>query len=436
MQVIRVISRGGFGVVEEVEKNGERLARKTFDPLNQDPEERAKLSRRFAREVRIQSHIHHPNIIPILAYDLEASPPWFTMPLASESFEQKIVADRANGTTDAGAWQDILAAVEELHRLGYVHRDLKPANVLCVDGNWVLADFGLILPTVGETTKLTGSKSAYGSHFYAAPEQALDFHNVGEGADIFALGCILHDNVCPNPTRVPFAQIDFGGPFGHIIYKCTAVDPGDRFPSISVLRIALFEVFQTPTNDEVVSPEEADLLAAVTADPTNKDVWVPLIQHVEILEHEDRKALLRLISAEMLCKLQVADRTLFRRMMSLICNWVEGSNFDFDYCDVVCDRLMEVFQVSPVRVRCQIVLATLELGVGHNRWHVMHQVRRMIGQNADNDLVDRMLIEIEIDPAIENKIRAIKHVISVTRNRWHSKLGAFLDSRDEAKTEV
>ena len=121
-------------------------------------------------------------------------PPWFTMPLADKSFE-KNAEDRCQGIVDPAAWQDILAAVEELHRLGFVHRDLKPANVLLVEGKWVLADFGLILPMARNTTILTSSRSAYGSHYYAAPEQASDLRNTPEQADIFALGCILHDTV-------------------------------------------------------------------------------------------------------------------------------------------------------------------------------------------------------------------------------------------------
>jgi len=130
---------------------------------------------------------------------------------------------------DAGAWQDILAAVEELHRLGYVHRDLKPANVLLVENKWMLADFGLILPMARDTTILTSSKSAYGSHFYAAPEQAKDFRNTPEQADIFALGCILHDAVEPDALRVPFAQFRAGGTYGPILEKCTESESKKRF---------------------------------------------------------------------------------------------------------------------------------------------------------------------------------------------------------------
>ena len=95
------------------------------------------------REVRVQSQFRHPNIMPIIEFDLDVSPPWFTMPLADQSYQQKIEADHGQSDMDVSAWQDILGAVEELHRLGYVHRDLKPANILLVNHEWVLADFGL-----------------------------------------------------------------------------------------------------------------------------------------------------------------------------------------------------------------------------------------------------------------------------------------------------
>jgi len=440
MQVLRVLNRGGFGIVEEIEDGGQRFARKVFDPLAQDPEERAKLKKRFAREVRIQSHIRHPNVMPVVAYDLEASPSWFTMPLATQSFEQKIALDRESNGPDPAAWQDLLASVEELHRLGYVHRDLKPGNVLCVGGTWVVADFGLILPTIRETTVLTGSKSAYGSHFYAAPEQAYDFHNVSEGADIFALGCILHDNVAANPIRVPFAQIQFGGPYGPIIERCTAGELRRRYPNVAALRAALFEVWQSPPQLTGVSAEEADLLGAVTTDPSDREAWVALINHLEDLanvipelrDNVSRELLLRQINVEMLTQLRALDDPLFMRIMNLICDWVEGSSFDFSYCDVVGDRLEAMFGISPVRVRCQIVLAALELAVFHNRWHVMHQVRKMLGPNVDGGLIDRILIEMELDPRLEEKILTIEQVIHVGRDRWHPKVSAFLSQRDQA----
>ncbi len=429
MREVRLIRRGGYGVVHEVEHDGGRLARKTFDPPASDPEEREKLRKRFAREVRIQSQIRHPNIMPIVHFDLDASPPWFTMPLASQSFEQKLAVDHTNGTFDPAAWQDILAAVEELHRLGYVHRDLKPANVLLVENRWVLADFGLILPMARDTTILTSSRSAYGSHYYAAPEQASDFRNTPEQADIFALGCILHDAVDRIPVRVPFTQIRVGGVYGPILEKCTESEPRRRFPNIAALRSALFDLWRT-SQFEAPPPGDADLLQAVLNSPDSVDAWRCLISHVENLEVTERGAILRSINAELLVSLNRADDVLFSRLMGLICEWAEGTGFEWSYCDVVGDRLLEAYRVSPVRVRCQIVLAALELAVSHNRWHVMNQAGAMLGQAADNGLVDRILIELDLDSTIEPKLRRIEQIVHWARDRWHAKIADYLSRLD------
>jgi len=432
MREIRLINRGGFGVVHEIEDDhGLRLARKTFDPPTSDPEEREKLRKRFAREVRIQSQIRHPNVMPIVEFDLEASPPWFTMPLASRSFDQKIYADRVNGTVDTEAWQDILAAVEELHRLGYVHRDLKPANVLLVENKWVLADFGLILPIARDTTILTSSQSAYGSHYYAAPEQASDFRNTPEQADIFALGCILHDSTDRTPVRVPFAQIRVGGVYGPILEKCTESQPKRRFPTIAGLRAALFDLWRT-SQFEAPAPADADFLTAVLTNPSSIDAWRRLIAHAEALPANQRGAVLGSINAELLVQLNSADDVLFSRMMTLICEWAAGTGFEWTYCDVVGDRLLEAYRVSPVRVRCLIVLAALELATSHNRWHVMNQAGAMLGPLADNGLVDRILIELGLDSGIEPKLRRIEYTVRWARDRWHPKIADYLNGHDNA----
>lgn len=436
MRVIRLIDRGGFGVVHEVKtSDGQRLARKSFDPQVGTTEEREKLRKRFAREVRIQSQIRHPNIMPILKHDLDASPPWFTMPLARRSFATKIDEDRSQRVLDTRAWQDILAAVEELHRLGYVHRDLKPANILLVDDRWVLSDFGLILPTARDTTILTSSHSAYGSHFYAAPEQAQDFKHTPEQADIFALGCILHDNVDTVPVRVPFAQIRVGGRYGHILEKCTELQPRKRFPTIAALRAALFDVWRT-SQFPTPAPDDATLLDAVLTNPDAAEAWRALIGHIERLAPDERDPLLRAINTDLIIRLSGIDEVLLGRMMSLLCAWADGTSFDWSYSDVVGDRLLEAYKITPVRIRYEIVLAALELAVSHNRWHVMNQVGAMLGPAADNGLVDRILIEVGTDYRIEKKLRSIEQVVHWARYKWHEKIANFLTQRDRERNRA
>ncbi len=344
------------------------------------------------------------------------------MPLADKSFEEMI----SSGSLDAAVWQEILAGVEELHRLGYVHRDLKPANVLYVNNAWVLADFGLVLPTARDTEILTSTHSAYGSQYYAAPEQAHDFRNVPEQADIFALGCMLHDVVDRGTTRVPFAQIRSVGVYGPILEKCTEEQPRKRFPTVASLRAALFDLWQTLTDDDEL-PEDADLLQAVEEMPNSVERWRNLIHHLESLSKVGRHFALKALNADLLVQLNTLDEVLFARLMALICEWARSTGFDWNYCDVVGDRLVEAYRISQVRLKTGIVLAALELAVSHNRWHVMNQVGSMLGTVADNGLVDRMLIELELEEGLVLQLQKIESVVNWQRDRWHPKIAEFLN---------
>jgi len=429
MRELRMINRGGFGVVHEVElPNGARLARKSFDPQVSSAE-RDKLQKRFSREVRIQSQIRHPNIMPIVEHDLNVTPPWFTMPLAQEAYDTKIERDCAASTFDPRPWQDILAAVEELHRLGYVHRDLKPQNILLVGTEWMLSDFGLILPTARNTTMLTGSKTAFGTAYYAAPEQASDFRNTPAQADIFALGCILHDAVDPTGPRIPYAQIRSVGAHGPILEKCTELDYRKRFPSVSALRAALFDLWRTAQFTPPAA-NEANLLDSVIASPDDVEVWRALIKHLEATTAGERKPTLQGINGQLIVRLNSLDEMLFGRLVDLLCDWASGSSFDWAFCDVVGDRLLEAYRVSNVRSRCRIVLAAIDLACSHNRFHVMTQVGAMLGAAADNGLIDRILIEIGLEPLIVSHLKRIERTVQWQRGMWNEKLAADLNARD------
>lgn len=428
MKFIRKIDQGGFGVVDEVElSDGTRVARKTFNPRTGTDEERSKLRRRFEREVRIQSQISHPNVMPILDSDLASDPPWFTMPLASQSFAQKIKDDRAAGVVDKQPWVDILAGVEELHRLGYVHRDLKPQNVLYIPDRWVVSDFGLVLPTMRDTTMLTGPASAYGSRSYAAPEQAADFRHTPEEADIYAIACIIHDLVDTYPARVPFAQVRASGPYGALIEKGTEVDPTRRFRTVAALRAALFDVWQGEET-ESISPDTKSVLDALLEQSDVLSNWENFIRYLESddCDARERDRALRAVNEDMIVRLYEMDAIWFGRLVVLLCRWAKNSAFDWDYCDVVGDRLVRAFDLSTTRLRVAIVDAIFELAVYHNRWKVMGQGGRMLDTDADPGLVARIVIELRSDHALRLRFFRIEEVIGWARGSWHRRIGEVL----------
>lgn len=153
--------------------------------------------------------------------------------------------------------------------------------------------------------------------------------------------------------------------------------------------------------------------------------------HTESLTPSDRRIILESINSDLLVQLNTIDEMMFSRLMNLICEWAESTGFDFNYCDVVGDRLVEAYRIGSVRVRCQIVLAALELAVSHNRWHVMNQVGAMLGQTAENGLIDRILIEFSLEPSFVRKLLGIEEAVYWRRERWHPKVASHLDAHKE-----
>jgi hypothetical protein len=392
------IHRGGFGIVEEVtDDQGQTWARKTFDApvVKTDPKALEKARRRFRREVNVQANLDHPHIMPIVDSDLDDDPPWYVMPLADEDFTKQIESDLAAGVVSLDPLLHILAGLEEMHRLGFVHRDLKPANVLRIGEKWMVSDLGLVLPQARDTTILS-SKSAWGSRDYAAPEQAMAFADTPPQADIYAFGCILHDIVGTTP-RIPFSQAHAPGHvLSAVIERCTERDPADRFQDIMSLRNALVGVLTAPSS-LAVRIDVQTWVTALTDQPDTVDdsTWTDILR---VLDHEpdspDATALLRAIDLPQLDALHATAPRQFPKLAAKMARWARDGSFDFAYCDVIGARLIRIYELGGVRERSDAAMAAFHLGYSHNRWSVMRQFLRMASPTIDDDLADRLTVEM------------------------------------------
>src|SRR6266853_3823292 len=424
MRVIREIAQVGFGIVEEVQKGAKaskHLARKTFKPnplIAGNKDLREKAHRRFVRETTIQSRIDHPHVVPILEMDLTADPPWFIMPLAEESFEQQVARNQQARSVNIDALLKLLAGLEELHRLGYVHRDLKPQNILRIGDHWMLSDFGLILPLANQTTTLTSTNSAWGTPAYAAPELVTDFHSAPAQADIYSVGCILHD-IIEHAPRIPFGKLTVAGPLGPVVERCTELKPEDRFPNVAALRSAVVMAVSSPPAPGVAQ-EVKDWVAKLTSDPPNLDAneWSGAIRYLEKNWGSDEAALLlNAIDIPQIKAVIVISPALFVRLVPSVTRWAREETFGFAYCDVVGARLMTIYDLGGVRERAEATMAAFRLGCSHNRWFVMRLFVRMAGPEIDRDLADRLVVEFfTLDAALLPRIDQIESAISVKRD--------------------
>lgn len=179
------IGSGGFGVVRHATRaeDGESFAAKFVSDEWKDDDE---VIRRFKREVTLQRNLDHPNVLPVIGANLEASPPWFVMPLRKRSLLDA-VNDGLGDDEVVRIFEGILAGMVHAHENGVIHRDLKPENVLLdADGTPQISDFGLGKSLISDSSGITKTTiGGMGSIPYMAPEQAIDARSADEGSDIW-----------------------------------------------------------------------------------------------------------------------------------------------------------------------------------------------------------------------------------------------------------
>jgi len=129
-------------------------------------------------------------------------------------------------------------ALEVLHVHGLVHRDLKPANVIFKDGKPLLADFGLISPTDGESAGTPGYMPPDG-----LPANAIAAHHA---RDFYALGKVIYRALTnEDADRFPILPKDYSlkevSALRKVWQKACAQKPSQRFSDGDTFVAALQE---------------------------------------------------------------------------------------------------------------------------------------------------------------------------------------------------
>src|SRR5688572_331993 len=159
---------------------------------------------RFEREILTVARLTHPHIVSVLRRGSADGMLYFVMPyLPGESLRAYLTRQGALPVEEAmRITTQLTGALRHAHAAGVVHRDIKPENILLMDGNALLADFGVARAAVdaGDGYQTT-TGLIIGSPQYISPEQ-LRNQQVDGRADIYALGCVLYEMLSGQP---PFA---------------------------------------------------------------------------------------------------------------------------------------------------------------------------------------------------------------------------------------
>ncbi|QNK72196.1 serine/threonine protein kinase [Variovorax sp. PAMC28562] len=434
---IKELGRGGFGCVWEVEdETHQHLALKQFLPGNELQIAIDKgvfsldsVKARFRREVKYQSQINSKNVVKILDHDLDADEPWFVMPLANGTLKEKIDLIRQSVGDPTDALFDVLAGLEDIHKHGIVHRDLKPVNVLQFldeDGNefYAISDFGLISALASDTTTLTQTGHGGGTPIYAAPELIRRFKHATSAADIYSFGAILHD-IFDGGNRTPYLEQTVGGPCRKIVEKCTKTNPGRRYSDIPSLRADLYQALNNQTiiftsNDE---KEISDLLKRDT--PLTDNEWDRVYAYAEDSNRTavNLRNIFTAFSAARIVELADSSSELLNAIGSEFSSFVRDQSHDFDYCDVLADRIEVLFNRAGVALQAHCLITLAELGVSHNRWFVERKFAKLASPNLPANVAERMLMDAEAEKIdLQALVRQIIDGINIKSHDLHSLL--------------
>ena len=158
----------------------------------------------FLREIAIAAALHHPHILPVHDSGEADGLLYFVMPLVDgESLRERLT--REGQLPLAGALRlvhEVAEALDYAHRQGIVHCDIKPENILLQDGQAVVADFGIARAfAIGSGGVSPPDPSpAIGTPAYMSPEQMDRLRRPDGRADIYALGCVLHEMLAGSPA--------------------------------------------------------------------------------------------------------------------------------------------------------------------------------------------------------------------------------------------
>ena len=206
-EILEPIGAGGMGEVyraRDARLDRDVAIKVLSERLAKDPVALA----RFEREAKSVAALSHPNILAIHGFGDQGGIVYAVM----ELLEGETLRKRLSGP--AMSWQEAAQIAIEIceglaaaHAKGIVHRDLKPENVFLVgEGRVKILDFGLAGQSAAEAASaqtaaltLTQAGAVMGTVTYMSPEQARGM-TAAAPADIFALGCLLHEMLTGRPA--------------------------------------------------------------------------------------------------------------------------------------------------------------------------------------------------------------------------------------------
>jgi serine/threonine protein kinase len=234
--------------------------------------------RRFMREARLCSRIHHRNVVQIYDVGIESKTVYYTMELVEGRDLSTVLGEGPLGIPGLMiVLRQIAGALGRVHHEGILHRDIKPSNVVLNESPsrstngavCKLVDFGLATDVQAQSATWSGVAPrpgrVKGTPAYMSPEQ-IRGEALGPRSDIYGFGCLAYEaftgappfpsedidqvlalHLCKRPAPMHAAAFDripaaSSRALQDLVQRCLAKRPEDRPESMDEVRRMLRSV--------------------------------------------------------------------------------------------------------------------------------------------------------------------------------------------------
>jgi serine/threonine protein kinase/Tol biopolymer transport system component len=235
---------------------------------------------RFEREAKTVSALNHPNICSLFDVGSQDGTDFLVMEcIEGENLSDRLAKAPLPIEQALKIGTEIADALDKAHRSGVVHRDLKPGNIMLTKTGAKLLDFGLAksavpaigtvtLTNVAATSPVTEQGTIVGTFQYMSPEQ-VEGRELDGRSDIFSLGAVLYEMLTGQRAFEGKSQLSVASAIlekepapistikpltprslDHIVRRCLAKDPDDRWQTARDLALELKSISSTDPSSQ------------------------------------------------------------------------------------------------------------------------------------------------------------------------------------------